>query len=277
MARIRRMARWASCRGTSACRSQPSPGASAVAQHEAGDPGGGQPMADLEALLVDHHPDVAAARRDQHRRAVGPARAEDGHQWTAYPGDEAILEAGGLHPVDDLFTRQGRLRARRPVRPERHNLGGVGEDRRGRSQRRRCRRGSGGQTDQGAAVEHRGLRRGARAEAHDTGSIRVSGSLAWADAEPQNLSRRRSQRARRARPGGGLRFGLGAGLWRSCRSEGRTPAGAWRSESGSSAGRGPAACARPGDRQRRRSAADLGHGPPLAPCRHGRRSGPRSG
>src|SRR3546814_1216299 len=72
-----------------------------IGEHIGADPARREPAAKLVSLLVDHHALIAAARRDQQRRAIGPHRAKDRQPRPRDMLDGAILEGVILAAIDD--------------------------------------------------------------------------------------------------------------------------------------------------------------------------------
>jgi hypothetical protein len=100
----------------------------AVEEDEDGDALRGEQARELIALLVEHHPAIAAAGRDQGGGAVGLLGPEDRHARTSDAEDVAVIIGGIVAALGHRLDRQRRRRAGSAARPELDRLDRVGKD-----------------------------------------------------------------------------------------------------------------------------------------------------
>ena len=121
------MARCASCSGTS-LRLRPAFARQAVAQDKAGHARAIEMPRHIHALEIQHLAQIAAARRQNHCRTVGPVGPEHIHHRNADLIDGAVAGRDvGRFVIGDAYRRQVQaFAARRRARPERDHILGIG-------------------------------------------------------------------------------------------------------------------------------------------------------
>ena len=121
----------------------------AIEEHEGGDPLARQQAGHLIALLVDHHPAIAATRHDQHGRAIGPGRAEDGQPRPAHGEHDAVVIGGVGAALAHCLGERRRRHAGRVARPQIDPFVGLDQGR-----RRRLHGGGAGRKAAGQRAKH---------------------------------------------------------------------------------------------------------------------------